>query len=223
MKYLLYPAFVVFIFSCNNSETTISNKKDSTSKETSKDQKTNAFRPDTLSNGKLSTKYSVQVFGTARDMVRFFNNGVQIGTDGDFRPDRGLDVPRGDMDNIWQNGNWNTGCLLTPCTNLDVKRAENDGIFYTSVRHGDLRDLVFFYAVVNDSVYRSKEWRDIKPGHPEHGTAIDHIGNSIRAVGDDQCTITFDPRTRKFSYEKTGVSDFSPDANRQETVLKITQ
>jgi hypothetical protein len=172
-----------------------------------------------------------RVIGTQRDIVQFYLNGQLIGTENGLRPERQIDIPHsnsgGNFDQYWANDKWN-GCSFRPCTTMDVKSATVDGTYYFSIRHGDLRDLVFYYAVVGGRIFRSAEWSDSGPGNTEHGVAVDHRAHMLEirgfpfSEGDGRTGvpnggssfghITFDPAHQKFTYEKDPSSSFADTA-----------
>jgi len=220
MKYLSF-VIIMFVFCSYNSSS-------------KRNVPTAAANPGSHAN--KADDVRIEVFGTERDMVRFYKSEKLIGTDGGFRPDRDLDIQHGSFDNVWRNGYW-APCDFKPCTGLDIKRARVGDTYYFSVRHGALRDLVFYYAVVNDKVYRSKEWADSSPGETEYGVAIDHIGDRLEikgfpfsesngrsgkpTVNSSFGFITFNPKNKTFTYDKDPSSSYSSDPNRQEKILSV--
>lgn len=102
--------------------------------------------------------YYLQIEGAYFDLVKFYNSaGKKIG-DANIRNGNNL------------NG---TGLGLVGSALHDITvRPQFNGFSLVAVRHGTLRDLVYAYAVANDTVYQSQEWRDIGPGSVSGGVTV---------------------------------------------------
>jgi hypothetical protein len=111
--------------------------------------------------------YSLEIYGTQYDLIRFFNAaGRKIGND---------PIRNGDSLNA----------LLPGLNGKDVVvHSPVDGYSIVAVRHGNLRDLAYGYAVKNDKVLRSQRWGDFSPGHKPGGLIIT-FSNSPASRGFD--------------------------------------
>lgn len=222
MKKTFYLLLLTVVFSCNH----VSKKTASTE---ASDNSTLLSKADSNSDAAQSAKsidipilridqcnLMVYVTGDHKDLIYFSKNGTKIGVD-PIRDGDDLNYPHGSYDNVWNGSDWNSGCLIIPCTGLDVKGINVGDICYVSVRHGKYRDLVFYYAVVGNQVYRSKKWQEGTTEHPEYGVAVTHAGNKIEIKGypfsEDNGhfgnptnissfgIFSFDPSSKEFDYQ----------------------